>query len=200
MQHSRFVHLHVHSEYSLLDGACRLASLIARARELRMPALALTDHGFMGGALEFYQKAMADGIKPIIGQEMYVAPGSRLDKKVAGIKDASFHLLLLAKDLQGYQNLLTLSSAAHLEGFYYRPRIDKELLASHSRGLVGASACLKGEIAHLILKGDVKGAERVSGEYRDIFGGGDFYLELHNHGLANPRRRCRKPSASSPRR
>lgn len=187
MQHSRFVHLHVHSEYSLLDGACRLQSLIAKAREFRMPALALTDHGFMGGALEFYQKAMAGGVKPIIGQEMYVAPGSRTEKKAAGVKDASFHLLLLVKDLQGYRNLLTLSSLAQLEGFYYKPRIDKELLAVHSRGLIGASACLKGEIANLILKGDVRGAERVAAEYRDMFERGDFYLELHNHGMPEQR-------------
>ena len=183
MQHSRFVHLHIHSEYSLLDGACQTKDLISRARELKMPALALTDHGFMGGALEFYQKAMAEGVKPIIGQEMYVAPGSRTDRKAGGIKDASYHLLLLVKDLDGYRNLLALSSIAHLEGFYYRPRIDKEILASHSRGLVAASGCLKGEIAHLILKGDVAGAERVAGEYKELFGNGDFYLELHNHGL-----------------
>jgi len=183
MQHSRFVHLHIHSEYSLLDGACPIKNLVARARELRMPALALTDHGFMGGALEFYQKAMAEGVKPIIGQEMYVAPGSRAERKTAGIKDASFHILLLVKDLEGYRNLLVLSSIAHLEGFYYKPRVDKEVLASHSRGLVAASGCLKGEIAHLILEGDIAGAERVAGEYKELFSGGDFYLELHNHGL-----------------
>ncbi|MCX6354284.1 MAG: DNA polymerase III subunit alpha [Candidatus Aureabacteria bacterium] len=183
MQHSKFVHLHVHSEYSLLDGACRLDALIARARDLRMPALALTDHGFMGGALEFYQRAMAGGVKPIIGQEMYVAPGSRSDKKAGGVKDASHHLLLLVKDLEGYHNLLMLSSLAYLEGFYYKPRIDKELLSTHSRGLIGASGCLKGEIAQLILAGDIRGAERAAGEYKDIFSEGDFYLELHNHGL-----------------
>ncbi len=183
MQHAQFAHLHVHSEYSLLDGACRLTDLVERARALRMPALALTDHGFMGGALEFYRKAMAGGVKPIIGQEMYVAPGSRLERKASGGKDASFHLLLLAKDLDGYRNLLALSSRAHLEGFYYKPRIDKELLASMSRGLVGASACLKGEIAARILRGDAAGAERAAGEFRDIFAPGDFYLEVHNHGI-----------------
>lgn len=183
MHHSGFAHLHVHSEYSLLDGACRLSDLVERARVLKMPALAVTDHGFMGGALDFYQKAMAGGVKPIIGQEMYIAPGSRTDRKTAGIKDASFHILLLAKDLEGYRNLLILSSRAHLEGFYYKPRIDRELLSSMSRGLVGASACLKGEIAALILRGDVAGAERVAGEYKEIFAPGDFYLEVHNHGL-----------------
>lgn len=183
MQHSRFVHLHVHSEYSLLDGACPIGDLVARAGELKMPALALTDHGFMGGAIEFYQKAMAEGVKPIVGQEMYVAPGSRTDRKTTGIKDASFHLLLLVKDLDGYRNLLALSSIAHVEGFYYKPRIDREILASHSRGLVAASGCLKGEIAHLILKGDAAGAERVAGEYKELFESGDFYLELHDHGL-----------------
>jgi len=183
MQHSRFVHLHVHSEYSLLDGACRIDALIARARELKMPALAVTDHGFMGGALDFYQRAMYGGVKPIVGQEMYVAPGSRTEKKTGGVKDASFHLLFLVQDIQGYHNLLTLSTLAHLEGFYYKPRIDKELLATHSRGLIGASACLKGEISSRILRGDLEGAERVAGEYRDIFSKGDFYLEIHNHGL-----------------
>ncbi|MEI6634388.1 MAG: DNA polymerase III subunit alpha, partial [Chlamydiota bacterium] len=188
MHHSQFAHLHVHSEYSLLDGACRLPDLIERARELKMPALALTDHGFMGGALEFYGKAMAGGVKPIIGQEMYIAPGSRIDRKTSGIKDASFHILLLAKDLEGYRNLLTLSSRAHLEGFYYKPRIDRELLASMSGGLVGASACLKGEIAALILKGDTAGAGRVAGEFKEIFAPGDFYLEVHNHGLEEQKR------------
>jgi DNA polymerase-3 subunit alpha len=188
MHHSHFAHLHVHSEYSLLDGACRLAALVERARELKMPALALTDHGFMGGALEFYAKAMAAGVKPIIGQEMYIAPGRRTERKASGIKDASYHILLLAKDIQGYRNLLALSSRAHLEGFYYKPRIDKELLASMSGGLVGASACLKGEIAALILRGDLAGAERAAGEFKEIFGPGDFYLELHNHGIEEQKR------------
>ena len=152
-----------------------------------MPALAITDHGFMGGALDFYKKAMSEGVKPIIGQEAYVAPRSRMERKTGGVKDASFHLLLLVKDLEGYRNLLKLSSLAHLEGFYYKPRIDKELLAAHSRGLIGASGCLKGEIARLILKGDLAGAERVAGEYSDIFGTGNFYLEMHNHGLEEQR-------------
>ncbi|MDD5555905.1 MAG: DNA polymerase III subunit alpha [bacterium] len=187
MQHERFAHLHVHSEYSLLDGACRIDELVARARECRMPALAVTDHGFMGGAVEFYQKAMAGGVKPIIGQEMYVAPGSRFERKTEGIRDASFHLLLLAKDLEGYRNLIRLSSLGHLEGFYYRPRIDRDLLAVRHRGLIGASGCLKGEIAHRILKGDVAGAERAAAEYRDIFERGDFYLEVHNHGIPEQR-------------
>jgi DNA polymerase-3 subunit alpha len=188
MKHSRFIHLHVHSEYSLLDGACRIASLVEKARELRMPALALTDHGFMGGALEFYKRAMAEGIKPIIGQEMYMAPRSRFERKTSGIKDASHHLLLLVKDMEGYRNLLKLSSLGHLEGFYYKPRIDKELLASHSRGLIGASGCLKGEISRCILRGDVRGAEQVAGEYEEILGRGNFYLELHNHGLDEQRK------------
>ncbi|MGA8660149.1 MAG: DNA polymerase III subunit alpha [Chthoniobacterales bacterium] len=178
-----FVHLHLHTEYSLLDGAIRIPDLMKKAAEFGMPAVAITDHGNMYGAIEFYQGALKAGIKPIIGCEVYMAPGSMFDKSASSARDAAFHFTLLAKDFAGYTNLVKLVSAAHLEGFHYKPRIDKELLARHSRGLIGMSACLKGEINVAILAGDLKRAERSVGEFVDIFGKDDFYLELHDHGI-----------------
>ncbi len=183
MEHSGFVHLHVHSEYSLLDGASRIEDLISKAREYRMPALALTDHGNMFGAIEFYTRVLESGLKPIVGYEAYVAPGSRKDKKSVGIRDASFHLTLLAKDEVGYRNLLKLASSAYLEGFYYRPRIDKEILSEYREGLIALSGCLKGEIPQLINTGNLNRAREVAGQYRDMFGSKDFYLELQDHGI-----------------
>src|SRR5436305_633481 len=153
MSHADFVHLHLHSEYSLLDGACRLDRLMERAHELKFPALALTDHGVLYGAIDFYQAARDKGIKPIIGCEVYVAPGSRLEKKAgSGSRDIYHHLVLLAKDEIGYKNLIRLATAAHLEGYYYKPRIDKELLAAHKEGLIAFSGCLASEILECILK------------------------------------------------
>ena len=183
MIHSKFVHLHVHTEYSLLDGAAKLDNLLDRAAELRMPALAITDHGTMSGAIDFYKKAMAKGIKPIIGEEMYIAPGSRFDKKAFGIKDAAHHLVLLARDEKGYKNLMKLSSIAYLEGFYYKPRIDKEVLERYSEGLIGLSGCLKGEVASLLLSGQYERAREAAGTYNEILGDGNFFLELHDHGM-----------------
>src|SRR5208283_3838055 len=153
MSHADFVHLHLHTEYSLLDGACRLDRLVDKAHELKFPSLAITDHGVLYGAIDFYQAAREKGIKPIIGCECYVAPGSRLEKKTAsGGRDAYHHLGLLAKDEAGYKNLVQMSTAAHFEGFYYKPRIDKELLAAHSQGLIALSGCLASEIPELIVK------------------------------------------------
>ena len=183
MNYSDFVHLHVHTQYSLLDGAIRLDDLFAKARKYQMPAIAMTDHGNMFGAIDFYQKAYKAGIKPIIGCELYVAPGSRSDRG-AGPR----HLVVLAKDTHGYRNLMKLTSAGYLEGFYYKPRVDKELLALHSEGLICTSACLNGEIAHLLLGGDKEGAQRVAEEYRDIFGEGNFYLEIMENGLEEQKR------------
>src|SRR3954469_17276435 len=137
MSHADFVHLHLHTEFSLLDGACRLDRLMDKAHALKMPALAITDHGVLYGAVDFYQAARSKGIKPIIGCEVYVAPGSRLDKKSSnGGRDVYHHLLLLAKDEIGYGSLMKLVTAAHLEGYYYKPRVDKELLAAHHTGLI----------------------------------------------------------------
>jgi DNA polymerase III subunit alpha len=178
-----FVHLHLHTEYSLLDGAIRIPDLMKKVTACGMPAVAMTDHGNMYGAIEFYQAAAKAGVKPIIGCEVYMAPGSMIDKSASSARDAAFHFTLLAKDLVGYSNLVKLVSAAHLEGFHYKPRIDKELLARHSAGLIGMSACLKGEINVAIQTGDLSKAQKSAGEFVDIFGPGNFYLELHDHGI-----------------
>jgi len=182
--YANFVHLHTHSQYSLLDGACRLNDVIELAKENKMPALAITDHGNMFGAIEFYTKARKAGLKPIIGCEAYVAGGSRLDKKPSNqYPDGGFHLVLLVKNLTGYQNLIKLSSAAFLEGFYHRPRIDKEILRQHSEGLIATSACLKGEVSWNLLKGQTDSAVATARELQDIFGEGNFFLEIQNHGI-----------------
>src|SRR5918912_2210555 len=153
MAHAEFVHVHLHSDFSLLDCACRLDKLTDKAHELKFPALALTDHGVLYGAIDFYQAARDKGIKPIIGCEVYVAPGSRLEKKTsAGGRDVYNHLVLLAKDEIGYKNLIQLATAAHLEGYYYKPRIDKEILAANKEGLIALSGCLASEIPELIQK------------------------------------------------
>jgi DNA polymerase-3 subunit alpha len=188
MQHSDFVHLHVHSQYSLLDGACHLDKLVNRAHELKMPALAVTDHGNLFGAIEFYQLASRKGVKPIIGIETYMAPGSRFDRTAPGQGgDPFYHLTLLAKNYQGYKNLITLSTAGFLEGFYYKPRIDKELLAKHSEGLIALSGCLKGEIARLLNQGQERQAKEAATQWRDIFGGNRYFLEIQDQGLPEQR-------------
>ncbi len=184
MKYANFVHLHTHSQYSLLDGACRLDDVIKMAIEFKMPALALTDHGNLFGAIEFYKKASKAGIKPIIGCEAYVAGGSRFEKKPSSqYPDGGFHLVLLAKNETGYKNLIKLTSAAFLEGFYHRPRIDKELLRQHSEGLIASSACLKGEVNWQLLNGRTEEAVAVARELNEIFGDGNFFLEIQNHGL-----------------
>src|SRR6266480_5593805 len=156
MSHADFVHLHLHTEYSLLDGACRLDKLVERAHELKFPALTITDHGVLYGAIDFYQAARDKGIKPIIGCEVYVAPGSRLEKKTtSGSRDVYHHLVLLARDETGYKNLIQLATDAHLKGYYYKPRIDKEILAEYKEGLIALSGCLASEIPDLIQQGDL---------------------------------------------
>ncbi|HZJ38473.1 MAG TPA: DNA polymerase III subunit alpha, partial [Chthoniobacterales bacterium] len=179
---SDFVHLHLHSEYSFLDGAVRTRELIKKAAEFEMPAVALTDHGNLHGAIEFYQEATKSGIKPIIGCEAYMAPGSIKDRPT-NLRDAAYHLTLLAKDETGYRNLVKLISTAHLDGFHYRPRIDKELLAARSTGLIGLSGCLKGEINMAIQSDNMTKARESLADFRDIFGAEDFYLEMHDHGI-----------------
>ncbi len=186
MSHADFVHLHLHTEYSLLDGACRLDRLMERAAELKFPALAITDHGVLYGAIDFYKAAKKAGIKPIVGCEVYVAPGSRHDKekKNSGSgRDVYHHLLLLARDLAGYRNLTQLVTAAHLDGFYYKPRIDKELLAQHSEGLIGLSGCLASEIPSLILAGQLDQARDRIDWFKQTLGPDNFHLELQNHGI-----------------
>src|SRR5215831_1226433 len=184
MSHADFVHLHLHTEYSLLDGACRLDRLMERAHELKFPAMAVTDHGVLYGAIDFYQAAREKGIKPIIGCEVYVAPGSRFEKKTTtGGRDVYNHLVLLARDETGYKNLIKLATAAHLEGYYYKPRIDKELLAAHKEGLLALSGCLASEIPEAILKGQPAKARDAIDWFKQIFGPENFYLELQNHGI-----------------
>ena len=179
-----FVHLHNHSEYSVLDGCLKVEALVAAAYENNMPAVAITDHGNIFGAVQFFKKAKARGIKPILGCEVYVAPQSRFDKKPGGADDVHhFHLILLVKDDEGYRNLCRLITASYLEGFYYRPRIDKELLAAHAGGLIGLSACLKGEVATWLGRGLPEKAEAAAMEYAALFAPGDFAIELMDHGL-----------------
>ena len=178
-----FVHLHNHSEYSLLDGACRLTELARRAAAEKMPAVALTDHGNLHGVVEFYQACRKAKVKPIIGLEAYVAPESRFDKRARGVKEAAYHLVLLARDNTGYHNLLALATIGHLEGFYYKPRIDKKCLAEHHEGLIGLTACLKGEVPSLVLKERYDEAKAALEFLATLFGEANFFVELQNHGI-----------------
>ncbi|MFH1854269.1 MAG: DNA polymerase III subunit alpha [Candidatus Omnitrophota bacterium] len=181
MLHSDFVHLHVHTQYSLLDGACLIKNLVETAKRMKMPAVAMTDHGNMFGAIEFYQACMQGGIKPIIGCEVYVAPRSRLEKTLSSDRETSNHLILLVKNETGYRNLMKLVSTGYLEGFYYKPRIDKDVLAKHSEGLIALSGCLKGKIARLALeRNDVK-IKELAGQFKDIMGRDNFYFELQDN-------------------
>ena len=178
-----YVHLHNHSHFSLLDGACKIDALTTAAVENNMPALALTDHGNMFGAVEFYKTARKKDLKPIIGVEAYVAPGSRKERKSdKKISDTSYHLVLLAKNITGYRNLMRLVSIGYLEGFYYRPRVDKEVLQKYSEGLIALSACMKGEVPYYLLKKGYDAAKQSALDYREIFKD-DYYLEIHNHGI-----------------
>jgi DNA polymerase-3 subunit alpha len=184
MSHADFVHLHLHTQYSLLDGACRLDTLMDRAHELKFSSMALTDHGVMYGVIDFYQAAREKGIKPIIGCEVYVAPGSRLEKKSSsGGKDVYNHLVLLAKDETGYKNLVKLVSDAHLKGYYYKPRIDKEILLQHKEGLLALSGCLASEIPEAINHDDLEHAREAIDWFKQTLGPENFYLELQNHGI-----------------
>ena len=183
MLHSDFVHLHVHTQYSLLDGACLIKNLVNSARRMKMPALAMTDHGNMFGAIEFYENCMCNGIKPIIGSEVYVAPKSRLDKTIYAGGETANHLILLARDEAGYRNLMKLVSIGYLEGFYYKPRIDKEVLAQHSEGLIVLSSCLKGEFARLALEEKEEKIKELAGQYQEIVGKDNFYFELQDNSI-----------------
>jgi len=182
MPSDSFVHLHLHTEYSFLDGLVRTKELMKKATEFGMPAVAITDHGNLHGAIEFYQAAKDAGIKPIIGCEAYMAPGVIKDRP-NNQRDAAYHFTLLAKDAAGYRNLVKLISVAHLDGFHYKPRIDKELLAAHSTGLIGMSACLKGEINMAIQADNLAKARQSTADLRDIFGAENLFLELHDHGI-----------------
>src|SRR6266481_554795 len=186
MPRDSFVHLHLHTEYSLLDGAIRMRELMKKAAEYEMPAVAVTDHGNLFGAIEFYQEATNAGIKPIIGCEAYVAPRSHKEK-ASSLREAAYHFTLLAQNDTGYRNLVKLISTAHLDGFHYRPRIDKELLAQHSAGLIGLSGCLAGEVNSAIQSNNIERAKQAAAEYRDILGAENFFVEMHDHGMEEQR-------------
>ncbi len=178
-----FAHLHVHTEYSLLDGSNKITEYVERVKELGMTAAAITDHGAMYGVIEFYKAAKKAGIKPILGCEVYVAPESRFEKEAGMREDRYHHLVLLAENNEGYANLIKIVSAGFIEGFYYRPRVDKELLRQYHSGIIASSACLAGEIASSIQRGDYAGAKAAALEYNEIFGEGNFFLELQDHGI-----------------
>src|SRR5579859_1804028 len=186
MPAKNFVHLHLHTDYSLLDGACDIGRLMDRAAELKMPAVAVTDHGNMFGAIQFYEAALKRGLKPIIGCETYVAPASRLDRSADS--DRPNHLVLLCENERGYRNLVKLASAAYTDGFYYKPRIDKALLAQHSDGLIGLSACLRGEVAAALMEDRYESARKAAYDLRDIFGKSNFFLEIQDQGFAEEQR------------
>jgi len=179
-----FVHLHVHTDFSLLDGASSCKKMIARAKELGQTALAITDHGNMFGALKFYKECREQGIKPIIGCEFYVAPGNRSERGTAENRTKYYHLILLAKNVEGYRNLIRLTSRSFTEGMYYKPRIDEELIREYSAGLICLSACLAGQLPALLLEGKTAEAEAFARKYRDIFGDENYFLELQDHGIA----------------
>ncbi len=186
-----FTHLHVHTHYSLLDGLGKIDQLLEKAKILAMDALAITDHGNMYGVIEFYRKAKKAGVKPIIGCELYIAP-RRMTDKTGKIDTAPYHLAVLAKNRKGYLNLIQLVTAAHLQGYYYKPRIDKELLKKHSEGLIALSACLQGEIPRLLLSDNFKAALKTAKDYEEIFGKGNFYLEMQDHPNINDQKKANK--------
>ena len=181
-----FVHLHVHSEYSLLDGACRISSMMDRVKELGQTAIALTDHGVMYGCIDFYKAAKAAGIKPIIGCEVYVARRG-MEDRIHGIDNKRYHLVLLCKDRKGYENLCLLVSEAHIRGFYGKPRVDLELLEKHHEGLIALSACLAGGVSQRLMDEDYEGARDYALRMSEIFGSDNFYLEMQDHGIDKQR-------------
>src|SRR4030095_11039631 len=177
MPRDSFVHLHLHTEYSLLDGAVRMRELMNEAAKMKMPAVAMTDHGNLFGAIDFYQCAKAAGIEPIIGCEAYITTGSYKEKPS---RESTYHLTLLAENETGYRNLVKLVSAAHLDGFYYRPRVAKDLLATHAEGLIGLSGCLASEINSALQTDAVEKAKNLTAEDRDIFGRQNFFIGLRH--------------------
>src|ERR1700736_3004730 len=186
MPRNSFVHLHLHTEYSLLDGAIRMKELMKKAQEFKMPAVAVTDHGNLFGAIEFYQEAKNAGVKPIIGCEAYIAPRSHKDRSIS-LRESAYHFTLLARDETGYRNLVKLISTAHLDGFHYRARIDKELLAQHFAGLIGIRGCLPGEVNSAIQANKIDIAKQAAAQYRDILGAENFFIEMHDHDMAEQR-------------
>ena len=183
-----FCHLHTHTEWSLLDGSNKVKEYVKRVKELGMTAAAITDHGVMYGVIDFYEECLAQGIKPVLGCEVYVAPGSRFDREASAGDDRYYHLILLAENNKGYENLSKIVSHSFLEGYYYRPRVDMELLRQYHEGIIASSACLAGEIARDIVRGDIAAAEKAALKYNDCFGQGNFFLELQDHGYADQKK------------
>jgi len=181
MSSKGFAHLHVHTQYSLLDGAVQPEKLFARCKELGMDSVAMTDHGNIFGAIDFYTRAKKHGIKPIIGIEAYIAPDSRFEKQKSSMKEAAYHLILLAENGVGYRNLMKLSSIGYTEGFYYRPRIDMEILAELNEGIICTSACVGGEVARAIAAGNRDHATAAVERYLEIFGTDRYFIELQEH-------------------
>ena len=178
-----FTHLHVHTEFSLLDGSSKIKEITKRAKELGMDSLAITDHGVMYGAIDFYRAALANGIKPIIGCEVYVAPGSRFDKEANAGEDRYYHLILLAENNKGYANLCKIVSKGFVDGFYYKPRVDYEVLREFHEGIICLSACLAGEVQRFLARGDYQAGKEAALRYLDIFGKDNYFLELQDHGI-----------------
>lgn len=179
-----FAHLHVHTEYSLLDGSNKIKEYVARVKALGMNSAAITDHGVMYGVIDFYRAAREAGINPILGCEVYVAPNSRFDKELTGGEDRYYHLVLLAENNTGYANLMKIVSKGFTEGYYYKPRVDMEVLTQYHEGIIALSACLAGEVQRYITKGLIDEAEKTALKYENCFGKGNFFLELQDHGLA----------------
>ncbi len=193
---SDFVHLHLHTDYSLLDGACAISwsklkpeeregkvDVVSLAKEFEMPAVAITDHGVLGGAVEFQNAFKDTGVKPIIGTETYISPTTRTDRRPEIPHIKGYHLILLAPNNEGYENLCRVISEAHTNGFYYKPRVDKEFLAAHSKGLIALSACIQGEVANKALHENYAAARKALQDYVDIFGKENFFLEVMDHGM-----------------
>ncbi len=182
-----FTHLHVHTEYSLLDGSNKIKEYVARVKELGMDSAAITDHGVMYGVIDFYEAAKEAGINPILGCEVYVAPGSRFDRELGSSDERYYHLVLLAENNTGYQNLMKIVSKGFVDGFYYRPRVDKEVLREYHEGIIALSACLAGEVARFLVRGMYEDAKAAALEYQEIFGRGNYFLELQDHGIPEQR-------------
>ena len=177
-----FAHLHVHTEFSLLDGSNKIKEYVSRVKELGMNSAAITDHGVMYGVIDFYREAKKQGINPILGCEVYVAPNSRFDREITGGDDRYYHLVLLAENEEGYANLTKIVSKGFVEGYYYKPRVDKELLRKYHKGIIALSACLAGEVARFLTKGLYEEAKKTALEYQEIFGEGNFFLEYSGFG------------------
>lgn len=178
-----FTHLHVHTEYSLLDGASKIPELVHQAKELGMDSIAITDHGVMYGVIDFYRAAKKEGIKPIIGCEVYVAPGSRFDRELGKNENRYYHLVLLAENDTGYHNLMKIVSRGFTEGYYYKPRVDREVLKEFHEGVIALSACLAGEVATYLRQGFYEEAKKAALEHLAIFGESNYFLELQDHGI-----------------